>query len=95
MASWFKMIFRCGIIAGFPLFTVAVMTTGFQDPIPLMENWWTGASLIWSGFFYGMIAPFCYRKYPSVFKCLLWVGVLSLLFGVVFFSFVYSFELNL
>lgn len=91
MVLLIKKIFCLGVIAVFPLFMTALMTFRFQDPIPLWCNWWLGAALIWSAFFYAMISPLFYRKYPIFFRCFIWVGILSFLMGSVAFWYYYSF----
>lgn len=80
------------MVAIFPLFMVAFMTFRFLDPVPLLHDWWLGAAFIWSAFFYGMISPLLYRKYPFVFRCLCWVGILCLLLGVVSWIYYFSYE---
>ncbi|SKA30343.1 hypothetical protein SAMN04488128_103278 [Chitinophaga eiseniae] len=82
MAPLIRKIFYLGVIAVFPLFMTALMTFRFLGPLPLLDNWWTGATLIWSTFFYAMISPLFYKKYPFFFRCLIWVGVLSFLLGL-------------
>ncbi|QJB30512.1 hypothetical protein HF324_03730 [Chitinophaga oryzae] len=89
MVSLVRKICCSGVIAVFPLFVTALLTFSFQDPIPLLHNWWLGASLLWSAFFYAMISPLFYRKYPLIFRCLISVGLLSFLLGGVAFGYYY------
>lgn len=91
MAMLVRKIFCLGVIAVFPLFMAALMTLTFQDPVPLLYNWWLGAMLLWSAFFYGMISPLFYRKYPFVFSCLVWAGLLSFLLGGVALGYYYMY----
>lgn len=92
MSLLFRKILSAGLIALFPLMMVALMTYRFQGPIPLLYDWWLGAMFIWSAFFYGMICPLFYQKYPFVFKCFVWVGFLSLLTGVTAWWYYYSYS---
>lgn len=82
-------ILCAGVIAAFPLLMVAFMTFRFVEPIPLLYDWWLGAMFIWSAFFYGMISPLFYRKYPFVFRSLVWVGILSFVVGGVAWGYYY------
>ncbi|NML38584.1 hypothetical protein HHL17_15355 [Chitinophaga sp. G-6-1-13] len=81
MTLLFKKMLCAGVIAVFPLFMAALMTYRFLDPIPLLYNWWLGAMFVWSAVFYMMISPLFYGKYPFVFRCLIWVGILCSLAG--------------
>ncbi|MBC9929352.1 hypothetical protein [Chitinophaga qingshengii] len=89
MVNKLKKVLCLGAIAVFPLFVAAFLTFRLQDPIPLLFDWWLGAAFMWSAFFYGMISPLFYRKYPFIFRCLCWVGILFLLLGIVSWIYYY------
>ncbi|SEW57381.1 hypothetical protein [Chitinophaga arvensicola] len=86
-----RQLFHLACIAGFPLFVLFVVTTGFVDVLPLFENPDTGMTLLYTGFLYLIISLFLRRRPAYLFYGVYLTAIGTLLAGVAAYFYYWHF----